>query len=273
MAGHCLGWCSGDHVSGTDIYTHTMLTVFERSQSSTYRELVAILFALVSLAQLMFVSRVKWFTDSQGAARIIQVGSMHFNLHNLASDFFFLLLVKLLTTMIGRLFRKYSIYWMAVGVPIPSTVLSRFTTIKFLDFSLGFGTRVSSGVEAFFQVWQGENCWVVTPVVLLSKVFNFLFHSKAQGTLVLSYWPSAPFWPLLVQSRSQRPRSFCPIRWTNVTDALGTRLVLVRTFWRFVVDYRFFEGALALRLGRNTKSLLGSPSWSGHILAVRLVFS
>lgn len=65
----------------------------------------------------------------------------------------------------------------------------------------------------------------------------------------------------------------CSIRWTNVTEALGTRLVLVRTFWRFVVDYQFFEGALALRLGRNTKSLLGSPSWSGHILAVRLVFS
>lgn len=89
MEGHCLGWCSGDHVSGTDIYTHTMLTVFEHSQSSTYRKLVAILFVLVSLAQLMFVSRVKWFTDSQGAVRIIRVCSMHFNLHNLASDFFF----------------------------------------------------------------------------------------------------------------------------------------------------------------------------------------
>ena len=152
MEGHCLGWCSGDHVSGTDIYTHTMLTVFEHSQSSTYRKLVAILFVLVSLAQLMFVSRVKWFTDSQGAVRIIRVCSMHFNLHNLASDFFFfalimgstctlngfrvrrtkrpITLVKLLTTMIGRLVRKYSIYWMAVGVPIPSTVLPRFTTKK-----------------------------------------------------------------------------------------------------------------------------------------------
>lgn len=88
-----MGWCSGDHVSGTDIYTHRMLTVFERSQSSTYRELVAILFVLVSLAQLMFVSRVKWFTDSQGVARIIQDGSMHFNPHNLASDIFFFALI------------------------------------------------------------------------------------------------------------------------------------------------------------------------------------
>ena len=29
-----------------------------------------------------------WFTDSQGAARIVQVGSMNFNLHKLASGIF-----------------------------------------------------------------------------------------------------------------------------------------------------------------------------------------
>ena len=78
----------GGHILGTDIYAHRMLTVFERAQSSTYRELVAIVFVLFSLGQFMSGSRVKRFTDSQGAARIVQVGSMHFNLHNLASDIF-----------------------------------------------------------------------------------------------------------------------------------------------------------------------------------------
>ena len=33
-------------------------------------------------------SREKRFSDSQGEARIVQDGSMHFNLHNLASDIF-----------------------------------------------------------------------------------------------------------------------------------------------------------------------------------------
>lgn len=33
-------------------------------------------------------SWVKWFNDNQEAARIVQVGSMHFNLHVLASDIF-----------------------------------------------------------------------------------------------------------------------------------------------------------------------------------------
>ena len=58
------------------------------------------------------------------------------------------------------------------------------------------------------------------------------------------YWPSAPFWPLLVHK-----------------------------FWNFVIGYVYFEGASALRQGRNTRSLLGSPSWNGFIIAVRLQFS
>ena len=61
---------------------------------------------------------------------------------------------------------------------------------------------------------------------------------------MVPYWPSAPFWPLLVHR-----------------------------FWNFVVDYSFFEGRLALRHGRNANSLLGSASWDGLVLAVKILFS
>ena len=71
-----------------------------------------------------------------------------------------------------------------------------------------------------------------------------MFRCNARGTLVVPYWPSSPFWPLLVHK-----------------------------FWYFVVDYSFFEGRLALRQGRNTNSLLGSASWDGLILAVKVQFS
>ena len=37
-------------------------------------------FVLDAFCPLLSRSRVKWFTDNQGAARIVQVGSMHFNL-------------------------------------------------------------------------------------------------------------------------------------------------------------------------------------------------
>jgi len=58
---------------------------------------------------------------------------------------------------------------------------------------------------------------------------------------VVRYWLSSPFWPLLVHK-----------------------------FWNFVVDYSLFKGRLALHQGRNTNLLLGSASWDGLILAVKL---
>ena len=100
-------------------------------------------------------------------------------------------------------------------------------------------------MDAFFQDWRGENCLLVPPIPILSKVLIFMSRSRASGTLIAPHWPSPPFWPLLVNR-----------------------------FWTFVVDCAFFEGALALRLGRNTSSFkLGSSSWNGFIIAVKLNFS
>ena len=77
--------CAG-HIAGKDVHAHGMFTQAERQESSTYRVLLAVQFVLSSFLPN---SRVKWFTDSQGAARIVQVGSMNFNLHKLASHIFF----------------------------------------------------------------------------------------------------------------------------------------------------------------------------------------
>ena len=56
--------------------------------SSTWRELAAIAFALESFAPILEGSLVKWFTVSQTAARIIEVGSMELDLHRLAIKIF-----------------------------------------------------------------------------------------------------------------------------------------------------------------------------------------
>lgn len=73
-----------------------------------------------------------------------------------------------------------------------------FYNYKVPRFFSRFWNPGSSGVDAFFQAWQGENCWVVPSVALLSRALKFMSHSRAQGTLVLPYWSSAPSWPLLV---------------------------------------------------------------------------
>ena len=79
--------CAG-HIAGKDVHAHRMFTEAERQESSTYRELLAIEFVLSWFSSFLPNSRVKWFTDSQGTGSIVQVGSMNFNLHKLASDIF-----------------------------------------------------------------------------------------------------------------------------------------------------------------------------------------
>ena len=57
-----------------------MWTENESFQSSTWRELSVIEFALQSFASVLEGSHIKWFTDSQAAAKIVEVGSMELGL-------------------------------------------------------------------------------------------------------------------------------------------------------------------------------------------------
>ena len=71
-----------------DCVCHKLWEPSECSRSSTWRELAAIDFALESFAPILEGSLVKWFTDSQTAARVIEVGSMKLDLHRLAIKIF-----------------------------------------------------------------------------------------------------------------------------------------------------------------------------------------
>jgi len=56
----------------------------ERVQSLTWRELPVIEFSLDPFASVLEGSHIKWFTDSQTAAKIVEVGSMKLGLHRMA---------------------------------------------------------------------------------------------------------------------------------------------------------------------------------------------
>ena len=56
----------------------------ERVQSSTWKELSVIEFSLQSFVSMLEGSHVKWFTDSQVAAKIVDVGSMKLVLYKMA---------------------------------------------------------------------------------------------------------------------------------------------------------------------------------------------
>ena len=65
-----------------DFVCHKMWSESETVQSSTCRELSVIEFSLQSFAPVLEGSHVKWFTDSQAAAKIVEVGSIKLGLHH-----------------------------------------------------------------------------------------------------------------------------------------------------------------------------------------------
>ena len=58
------------------------------------------------------------------------------------------------------------------------------------------------GVNAFTQDWRGENNWLVPTVYLIPRVLRHMTHNGESGTLVVTFWLSAPWWPLLLKDSS-----------------------------------------------------------------------
>ena len=101
-----------------------------------------------------------------------------------------------------------------------------------------------NGVDFFVQNLFGENCLVVPPVGLIVKALHYLRVCVAKATILIPFWPSAQFWP-----------------------------VISTLYAHFVVGHRLFNGRTALAHGRNTNSLLGSDRFFGDILAIRMEFT
>ena len=100
-----------------------------------------------------------------------------------------------------------------------------YNSKKVCKFFSRFWNPGCSGVDFFEQNLKGENCLVVPPVSLIARAIHYLHVSRATATLVVPFWPSSYFWP-----------------------------IISRKFSRFVVDYKCFD-ATALEQGRNTNSL------------------
>ena len=71
----------GAFVVGTNEVSHRMWTACEAVKSSTWRELKAIQFALSAFKDLVRDKCVKWHSDSQGAVRVVEIGSPSAELH------------------------------------------------------------------------------------------------------------------------------------------------------------------------------------------------
>ena len=203
-----------------DCVCHKLWEPSERSKSSTWRELAAIDFSLESFAPILEGSLVKWFTDSQTAARIIEVGSMKLDLHRLVIKIFQFCAehsIRLEVQWIPRTENEKADYisrlldfddWQITHDLFlsleelwgPHTVdcFANYYTAKLPRFFSRFWNNPGvSGIDFFAQELSTENCLVVPPVSLVARVIHYLSLQKATATLVVPLWPSPSFWPLL----------------------------------------------------------------------------
>ena len=256
----------GALVKGADeLICHKMFTEEEASYSSTHRELIAILYSLEAFGETLYDSKIKWFTDNQSTARIVEVGSMKMKLHLLAYkifshclehniDFYIDWIPRTMNTQADfiskirdcddwqiswELFQELDKLW----GPHTLDCFASFYNAKTSRFFSRFWNPGCAGVDAFYHSWHGENCLIVPPVNIVIQVLNYMNTQNIVGTLIVPAWPSAVFWPVLWQR-------------------YGT----------YISEYRYYKGAENCIHGRNTKSVLGSPEWNGYLIAIRLSF-
>jgi ribonuclease HI len=55
-----------------------------------------------------------------------------------------------------------------------------------------------AGVNAFAHRW-GRRCWCNPPFCLIGRVWRHALSCRARLSLVVPYWPSAPWWPTIAQ--------------------------------------------------------------------------
>ena len=80
--GSASGWCAVIALELQHV-CHKLWDSSEASKSSTRRELAAIDFAIESFSSVLESTHVKWYTDNQATAKIVDVGSMKPDLHKL----------------------------------------------------------------------------------------------------------------------------------------------------------------------------------------------
>ena len=122
----------GAYIAGTNNICHCMWSQQEATKSSTWRELKAIHFALMSFKSLVKDKSVKWHSDNQAAVRIVDIGSPNEELHDIWG---------------------------------PHTIdrFSNSINYHISRFNSRFHLLGSEAVDAFSVPWVGENNWLVPP--------------------------------------------------------------------------------------------------------------
>ena len=203
----------GPHVS------HSSWSAGEARQSSTWRELKAVDRVLASFAERLEGHTVKWCTDNQNVARIVQAGSRKPYLQEGAMSIFERCLqhsIKLEMSWIPRSLNERADYisrivdhddWLINPCVFAwlNSLWGPFTVDNFADhvnaklpiFHSKFWCPGTSAVDTFTTDWRDDMNWLVPPVVLIGRTLRHAKTCGAKGCLVVPKWHSAYFWPMI----------------------------------------------------------------------------
>ena len=245
------------------------LNSFERGESSAFRELLAIEHAVASFDTALQNKHILWHTDNTAAAQIVRVGSNKGLLHDLAISIHSLCHqkdIKLNVTWISRklnqtadtvsktidyddwiIKKEFFNFLKSLWGELSIDLFADNKNAKCQRFCSKYYCPGTFRVDAFSFDWTGEKCLMVPPTYLISKSIKHFLASKGsvEAVLVVPFWPSALFWPFLIENYQQ--------------------------FKSFVRDYRLFENSKSLiSQGEYKGSIIGDPKNNVPILALLL---
>lgn len=215
------GW-GGFAVQFSDKVARGSWSCADSANSSTFREVKAIRLVLESYSEEVRGKEVLHRTDNKNAETVLSVGSRNKELHQEAVAVY-----KLCRELNIRL----SVQWVSRDENTEADELSRIddpndymldpACFNYIDVSWGPHTvdRFASvqtkqlarycsryrnpgceAVDAFTVSWSKENNWIFPPPYLIPRILKHMSAGYEDGTLLVPRWPSAIWWPLLVDT-------------------------------------------------------------------------
>ncbi len=216
------------HRTEGNLVASKRLQMEDRTESSTFRELQGILFAIESFERAISGQKVVLECDNQGAVSIIAKGSPKDSLHSIAIA---------VAEKCASINCNLKVVWVPRELNQEADEASRledddnwgilpsifqlcqarwgnFSVDRFADnenslcprFNSKYFVPQTEAVDCFAENWSNDFNWVVPPVALIGPALLFMLNNGFEGVLGVPEWPSSPFYPLLVdQTGRWRP--------------------------------------------------------------------
>ena len=240
----------------------------EQLKSSTWREVEAVRRVMLYNAGLLEGKKVKVYSDNKNVKSILLKGSSKSDLQSIAlkvNDFYEQREITLNPEWLPRALNERADFLSKLS-PVDDWNISnwvfdhlcrvwghhdidRFSSNlnnKCHVFNSKHWVPGTYAVDAFNQCWYGVKNWMVPPPALGCKTLKKIVKDKAEGTLILPEWKSAPFWPLLLSVNG--------------------------SYKSFIVDYQVLPKSNIITAGRCKHGIFTNNPLSFNMIAFKIRF-